>query len=74
MNFFLDKVFSSLVKEFFIAVKKTTHIQGKCITYYHGVTAFKISKMDKSWWGFTLATLHKKANMTIFLRFVKNET
>ena len=29
MSFFLDKVFSSLVKQFFIAVKKTTHIQGK---------------------------------------------
>ena len=31
MSFFLDKVFSSLVKQFFTAVKKTTHIQGKCI-------------------------------------------
>ena len=29
MFFFLDKVFSSLVKQFFTAVKKTTHIQGK---------------------------------------------
>ena len=29
MSFFLDKVFSSLVKQFFTAVKKTTHIQGK---------------------------------------------
>ena len=36
MSFFLDKVFSSQVKQFFIAVKRTTHIQGK-------VLGFKVS-------------------------------